>query len=166
VMAYESRSQESSLVAYFVSRSRAPSERMLRLFLRESLPEYMVPSGYVQVDALPMMPSGKIDRTTLHMRGATLRNKNRFAAPESRVERVVTQIIAGLLGEDVIDLERSFIEMGGDSLLAMRVVNQVQERLETALPMTTILEAGTIRELCATLESAGGRNSRDRMGPV
>ncbi|MGJ7485537.1 amino acid adenylation domain-containing protein [Variovorax sp. LT2P21] len=118
------------LVAYIVPRGEAPDTSLLRDHLRTRLPEYMLPQHVVVLDALPLLPNGKIDRNALPAPHVDLRPTHRAsrAAPSTPAERAVAEVWCELLGIHTVDLRDNFFDLGGHSLLAMRAVMTIRER--------------------------------------
>ncbi|MGH3670026.1 MAG: amino acid adenylation domain-containing protein, partial [Pseudonocardiaceae bacterium] len=123
-------SRHPRLVAYLVPQPGAGSEitaRRLRGFLRQKLPDYMVPSAFVALDALPLNVNGKIDRAALPEPDWALAAGRDYVAPRSDVERVLAEIWAAVLGVDRAGVEDNFFELGGDSILSIQVVSQARQ---------------------------------------
>jgi hypothetical protein len=101
----------------------------VRAFLRESLPDYMVPSLVVPLDRLPLTPNGKVDRKALPDPLRTIRQPDAGrTAPSTVAERIVAEVWCDLLGLDQVGTGDNFFELGGHSLLAMRAVHEIQQR--------------------------------------
>jgi amino acid adenylation domain-containing protein len=141
------------LVAYVVGRDGlVPSATELRKHLRERLPAYMVPAAYVVLPALPLTPSGKLDRKALpdpgtEERGATL-------APRTPTEELVARIFAEVLKVERVGRDDDFFELGGHSLLVTQVVSRVRAACGLELPVRAVFEAPTVERLAAWLESS------------
>jgi amino acid adenylation domain-containing protein len=136
------------LVAYVVGEARAEA---LRAHVRRSSPEYMVPSAFVLLDALPLMPNGKLDRKALpapeYAAGA-----DRYVAPRTPVEEVLAGIWAEVLRLERVGVEESFFDLGGHSLLATRVVSRVRELFGVELPLRALFEGPTVAEMAGRVE--------------
>jgi len=136
----------------------------LRAFLRARLPEPMVPSAFVRLDALPVTPSGKVDRRALaELSPETDAAGGAFADP-------VTEILAGiwgeLLGAGRIGPEDDFFDLGGHSLLAARVVARVREVLGVELPLRALFEAPTLAGMAERVRSAEAAEAAPPLVPV
>ena len=147
VLAREDSPGEKRLVAYVVAQEGpAPSGSELRGFLKERLPEYMVPSTFVGLEALPLTPNGKVDRRALPVpegRGVA----EGYVPPCTPTE----ELLAGIWGE-VLHLERvgrqdNFFALGGHSLVAIRVVSRVRDTFGVELPVRCVFESPTVAEL-------------------
>jgi amino acid adenylation domain-containing protein len=121
---------ENRLVAYVVGKAGAqPAPGLLREHLRAELPDYMVPSGFVHLDKLPLTPSGKVDRKALPAPSAEAAPAaSAHTAPRSDSERLVAEVWRGLLGLERIDVLDNFLDLGGHSLLIMRAVAMIEAR--------------------------------------
>ncbi|HEX3131752.1 MAG TPA: amino acid adenylation domain-containing protein, partial [Thermoanaerobaculia bacterium] len=140
--------RDQGLVAYV-----APAvEADLRAFLRESLPEHMVPSGFVFLDAMPLTPNGKVDRKAL-ARIEPERRATVSMAPRTSTEELLAAIWSGLLGVERIGVEDGFFELGGHSLLATRVISRVRDAFGVELPLRSIFETPTLAGLAARIET-------------
>ncbi|HYH79410.1 MAG TPA: amino acid adenylation domain-containing protein, partial [Longimicrobium sp.] len=140
------------LAAYVVGGADAEA---LRAHLRRSLPDYMVPSAFVFVDALPLTRNGKVDRRALPApdHGA---DDAASQAPSTPLEEVLAGIWARVLRRDRVGVHQNFFEAGGHSLLAMRVVSQLREVFAVELPVRVLFEAPTVAELAKRVEVLRG----------
>ena len=150
------------LVAYVVpegvkgSQGRVELEGLLDLetvrgTLRSTLPEHMVPAGYVGIARVPLMASGKVDRKALPDVDVSVQRAT-HAAPRSKEERAVAQAMADLLEvEEAVGLHDSFFDLGGHSLLAVRLVARLTEATGRDLPVRTVFEQPTVEGLAAAL---------------
>ncbi len=122
---------DKSLVAYFVSATDTPpTDSELTSFLRQQLPDYMVPAHFVALESFPRTPNGKLDRKALPAAGAAVFTESaELAAPLTRVEAIVAGIWCEVLGRSRIQPEDDFFMIGGDSLKAVRVVAAVNRTL-------------------------------------
>jgi amino acid adenylation domain-containing protein len=140
------------LVGYVVT---APGEEQaageLRSFLQQSLPDYMVPSVFLRLEALPQTPNGKVDRRALPV-PETLPAGREIIAPRTLREELLAGIWADVLGVERVGVEESFFELGGHSLLATQVVSRLRESLGLSLPLRALFEAPTVAELAHRLD--------------
>ena len=125
----------------------------VRAYLRELLPEYMVPASVMVVDELPLTSRGKVDRRALpEVEGAREELTGGYVAPETEHERVVARIWGEVLGLDRVGREDDFFELGGHSLLATQVVSRLRTTLRVELPLRAMFEAPTVALLAARLD--------------
>jgi amino acid adenylation domain-containing protein len=143
------------LVAYVVAGEGdgAPSTAILRAYLKERLPEYMVPSAFVAMDALPQTPNGKLDRRALPAPDAAARVADAYVAPRTPGEAQLAGIFADVLGVERVGVHDDFFHAGGHSLLAMRAVTRVRDTLGVELAVRALFEAPTVAELALRVEA-------------
>ncbi|HEV2704406.1 MAG TPA: amino acid adenylation domain-containing protein [Pyrinomonadaceae bacterium] len=156
VMVREGAGGERRLVAYVVAAdaTQSPSIGELRGYLKSKLPEYMVPSNFVRLDALPRTSSGKVKREALPAPDGERPDGERvMVAPRTPVEEVLCGIWAELLGIAQAGIEDNFFELGGHSLLATQAVARVREIFSVELPLRKIFESPTVAELAGEVES-------------
>jgi amino acid adenylation domain-containing protein len=145
---------EPRLVAYVVGQETAATDAAtLRAHLRARLPDYMVPSAFVALDALPLTPSGKLDRKALPApAGGAGIAQAAYVAPRTPGEEVLAAIWAQLLELDKVGVDDNFFALGGHSLLAMRVAARLRDAFGIELPLRTVFEAPTIAELSKSID--------------
>ncbi|MEW5926516.1 MAG: amino acid adenylation domain-containing protein [Gemmatimonadota bacterium] len=139
-----------ALVGYFTSGDGAPDAGELRSHLRALLPEHMVPSAFVALDALPLTPNGKLDRRALPAPDA--RAGREYAAPRGGTERALAEAWAEVLGVERVGAHDDFFELGGHSLLATRLVSRVREKLGVELPLRALFERPTVAGLAELVD--------------
>ena len=156
VVAKENSAGDKRLVAYVVPREHASINGELREFLKQKLPEYMVPSSFVLLDSLPLTVSGKLNRRALPAPDDLSNRQNRQAkqssAPTTQVEKLLATIWTDLLEVSEIGINDNFFEAGGHSLLAVRLFAQIEKRFGKSLPLATLFQAPTIAQLAVILE--------------
>jgi acyl carrier protein len=136
------------LVAYFVADAlTAPTAGELRRFLKERLPEYMVPSIFVRLDAFPLTPNGKVDRKALPAPEAARPDlEQSYVAPQNPMQKLLVEVIASVLGLEKIGIDDSFFDLGGASLQAVQVVERCNE-LGVPLNPELMFQYPTVAEL-------------------
>src|SRR6266566_1182612 len=143
------------LVAYFVPAAKAqPTHTELRNFIATRLPECMVPATFVKLEALPLNPSGKVDRTGLPAPNAenTLRDSS-FVAPRTPIEERLAAMLALLLDLDRVGVEDNFFLLGGHSLLGTQLIARVRDAFGVELSLRTLFDAPTVSKLSAQIEA-------------
>jgi amino acid adenylation domain-containing protein len=152
----EDRPGDRRLVAYMVgtgASGTAPGVAELRTYLKDSLPEHMVPAAVVRLDALPLTPSGKVDRHALPAPDqSAVQTTGEFVAPRTPLESLLASIWAEVLGLDRVSVHDSFFDLGGTSLAATRATTLVQEVLPVELLLRHVFEAPTVARIAAHLE--------------
>jgi acyl carrier protein len=147
VIARELAQEEKQLVAYLVPAEQdLPGIGELRLYLKEKLPEYMLPAMFIELEALPLTPNGKVDRQAL-LRMPTalpLQLKENYIAPRTAAEEVVAGIWEQTLGVEKVGVLDDFFELGGNSLSAMRIIVRLRDIFQVELPLRGLFEAPTV----------------------
>ena len=153
VLAREDTPGDKRLVAYVVAESGTSIDTAeLQTFLRELLPTYMLPGNVVWMDALPLNPNGKVDRRALPVPERERGASEDYQAPGTETERGLAAIWSELLGVERIGLQDNFFDLGGHSLMAIRVAAQVQERLGVDVPLRDFFDAPFVKDLAATVD--------------
>jgi amino acid adenylation domain-containing protein len=139
------------LVAYFTPSNSARRSGMdLRDALRSSLPDYMLPSSFVQMEHLPLSPAGKLDRNALPAPESQRANvTTELVPPRNHVERILAEIWAEVLGVENVGIFQHFFELGGHSLSATHMVARVKTAFQTEIPLRSVFNAPTIAELAS-----------------
>ena len=155
VLAREDHRGQKQLVGYVVP---APGQNMdageLRSYLAGRLPEYMVPAAIVNLERLPLGPSGKLDRKALPMPQATAYPVREYEAPADEIERTVAMIWADLLALERVGRQDNFFALGGHSLLAMRAITRIQQQLGIAVELTDLFANPVLADLVRALSGA------------
>jgi acyl carrier protein len=143
------------LVAYVVAaQGSAPSANELRVFLKRKLPEYMIPSAFVTLDALPLTSNGKVDRKALPAPDQSRpEQENPFVPPSTMVEKTIAAIWAHVLKVDRVGIHDNFFELGGHSLLATRVISRLRDAFRVDLPLRSLFESPTVAGLAERVET-------------
>jgi amino acid adenylation domain-containing protein len=146
---------DKRLVAYVVPNAGAPvSKAALDAALRASLPDYMVPAVFVRLDALPIGPHGKVDRSALPEPTPTntLRDSD-FQAPRSRVEECIADLVQGLLKIDRVSVDDNFFLLGGHSLFGTQLIARICKLFGVDMSLRDVFEAPTIAQLATRVEA-------------
>ena len=148
VVAREEAGGDKRLVAYVVAEPGAVlAPAQLRAILAQALPEYMVPSAFVELEALPLTPNGKLDRRALPAPDREAVVARAYAAPQGAVEEALASIWQDLLGLEKVGRQDHFFELGGHSLLAVRLMAQVRERFGVELALRALFAGPTLEEV-------------------
>ena len=149
VLAREDAPGEKRLVAYLVADCTADE---LRRFLKDKLPEYMVPAAVVLLKALPVAPNGKVDRRALPAPDRSRSELEKgFVAPRDGLELQLAHIWEEVLGVQPVGVRDNFFELGGHSLLAVRLFALIEKRLGKKLPLTAVFQGATVEDLAGAL---------------
>jgi len=140
---------EKQLMACVVPAGSAVSVAELRDYLKQRLPEHMVPASWVVLPELPLSPNGKVDRRAVQLASAkaVTAASAAFAAPGSEIEHKIAAVWQEVLGSANIGLDGNFFDLGGNSLLLLRVHNRLQQALGTAIPLVDMFRWPTVRAL-------------------
>jgi acyl carrier protein len=152
------------LVAYLVGRggeTPPPSAGGLRDFLRAKLPEHMIPSAFVVLDALPLTAHGKVDRRLLPApEQARPRPEREFVAPRTPVESELSRIWCELLGVAEVGVTDDFFELGGHSLLLTQLASWVRKSFQVEVPLRALFDAPTIAEMTKAILARQAKQER------
>ncbi len=149
---------ESYLTAYVVPTPGTVLETdTLWTFLKDQLPDYMMPSAYVLMERLPLTPNGKLDRRALP---APTRNPRdaayRYIAPQTPVQEQLQRIWTEMLNQDRVSINENFFELGGHSLLAVHLLAQIQTTFGVRLTLASVFDHATIEKIAEAIENAPG----------
>ncbi|MFB2880052.1 non-ribosomal peptide synthase/polyketide synthase, partial [Floridanema aerugineum] len=145
---------DKRLVAYIVAPAEAtPATNELRQYLKAKLPEYMVPSAFVILEALPITPNGKVDRRALPIPESRSGIEVKLVAPRTPEEKTLTQIWTQVLGVEQIGIHDNFFELGGDSILSIQIITKARQAgLE--LSVKQLFTNQTIAQLAAVAKTS------------
>jgi acyl carrier protein len=145
---------EKRLASYVVAESGAAVETAeLRAYLREQLPDYMIPSAFLFIESLPLTANGKVDRRALPaLEPETSPQRREYAAPETEIEKALAEICGAALGVEQLGLHDDFFELGGDSLMAIRAIFQIRAAVGVELPVRSFFDAPTVATLAEAVE--------------
>jgi amino acid adenylation domain-containing protein len=152
---------DKQLVAYIVLNQEQASTvgvqgltPLLREFLAEKLPQYMVPLAYVVLDSLPLTPNGKVERRLLPAVDIlNLDIKEDYVAPRTAIEEELTRIWGKLLGKQQVGIHDNFFELGGHSLLATQLTSRIRDAFRVELPVSQLFETPTVAMLARQIEA-------------
>ena len=149
VVARENPPGDQRLVAYLVpAKQPPPTLSGLRHLLAERLPDHMIPSSFVMLDALPLTPTGKVDRKALPDRGNSRPElETPYIAPRTPVEEQLTSFWSEILGIDQVGIHDNFFDLGGHSMAASRVVSRVIRTFQLELPIKAMFNSPTVAEM-------------------
>ena len=153
VLVREDEPGDRRLTAYLVTNEEIPIGD-LRVFLRKKLPDYMIPSAFVRLDALPLTANGKVDRKALPQPDdPSSRARNNYVAPRAELERTLVKIWQELLRVETVGVEDNFFDLGGHSLLLLRMVQEIQNALGLEIALLEMFEHPTVSSLARHLSS-------------
>jgi len=155
VIAREDQLGNKRLVAYVVSSdpAKAVTTNELRNFLKEKLPDYMIPSTFVTLEAFPLTPNGKVDRRALPApEGLRPKLETNYVMPRSETERIIAVMWQETLQVDKVGIHDNFFELGGHSILAIQIYHKLQEHFEQELSLIDLFQYPTIHALAQYLQ--------------
>lgn len=153
VRVFEQGTGDKALVAYIVWHQAHPSTvDVLRFYLKTLLPEYMIPTGFIILERLPMLPNVKVDYSALPLPDEALTAKSTILVePRDALELQLVQIWEECLHVHPISITDNFFELGGHSLLAVRLLSQLQKRFSRHLSLASLLQRATIEQFAPLL---------------
>jgi thioesterase domain-containing protein/acyl carrier protein len=151
---------DSRIIAYLVSDATDLDTLALREAMKQDLPDYMLPQHLVCLPAMPLLPNGKIDRQALPM-PQRQRAEERSGGPTtfSPVERDLAALWSELLHLDTVGLDDNFFDLGGHSLLVMRMMTRIEDSFGVRLPLSALLAADTVRAMARKIEHDSSHDS-------
>jgi acyl carrier protein len=151
VLVREESPGDQRLVAYVVPRAApGPAGSSLRRFLRQTLPDYMVPAAIVLLERLPLTPNGKVDRRAL----PKPERQGALVAPRNPAEERMAAMWAEVLGLERVGIHDNFFELGGNSLLAIQVMSRLRDAFQVELPVRRLFDEGaTVADLVGLIET-------------
>jgi acyl carrier protein len=156
------------LVAYIVAQpGQSAGAAELRRFLKESLPEHMIPSAFVEMERMPLSANGKLDRRALPApRAVRPELEEAFVAPRNKIEETINAIWIEVLKIDRIGVNDSFFDLGGHSLLATQVASRLRKAFEIEIPLRSLFENPTIAELGETVDTLISNGQRGELQSI
>ena len=161
VLAREDTPGNKQLVGYAVLREGAAKVTLgLSEFLKQRLPEYMVPAQLVLLDAMPLTQNGKVDRSALPAASQAAAATKNFIAPSSDTEKALAEISAKLLNVASIGVHDDFFELGGHSLLVIKAVSRIRDVLGVELPTQVVFENSTVAGLATIIDRLKSKSAK------
>lgn len=157
VLVHEQATGVKSLVGYYVSEQKLDEEKIIQ-YLENNLPEYMIPSLLMHLTDLPMTINGKINRRELPLPDWS--SQENYVAPQNEAEIAICNIFSNLLGIEasIISAEDDFFRLGGSSILAIKLMNQLNKEFRTTVSIATVFTHKTIRKLAEYIEFGNQEN--------
>jgi len=160
VIAREDRPGDKRLVGYITGTANPTAARAA---LANRLPQYMVPAAVVMLDELPLAVNGKLDARALP--APEYRDSDRYRAPAGKVEEILADIFAQVLGQVRVGADHSFFNLGGDSLSAMRVMSKINSTFDIDLSVRTLFDAPTVSSLSVEVDKHKAEQNSEAKGP-
>ena len=161
VLVREDRPGDVRLVGYAVAQPGAkPAERETLDLLKRALPEYMVPQHVVVLDAMPLLPNGKVDRKSLPAPDLDARSED-MVPPRNDTERAIARLMAQVLGLPAVGIHDNFFSLGGHSLLAAQLTSRLNRELGAALTLRALFDTPTVAGLAGIAAATIGAPARE-----
>jgi len=159
VVTKDAPSNELRIVAYYVQRAgAAPAITELRAFLAEKLPNHMIPTAFIRLDAFPLTATGKVNRRKLP-NPVTSRPElgTKYVIPSTPVEKDLSRIWSDVLALEQVGIHDNFFELGGHSLTAARVVSRIVQHFQLEIPLQLLFQSPTVAAMAAVIHEHEGK---------
>ena len=168
VVVVEDGEGEKRLIGYVVAEPEVELRvEQMRAQLREQLPEYMVPAVFMELQKLPLTVNGKVDRRALPALGVRKHESQKsFTAPRNTVEIALAKVWEELLGVTPVGITDNFFDLGGSSIMAVRMMAQVEKQFGREIPLTTLFKGATIEYLAEVLNQEEGPQPWSPLVPI
>jgi amino acid adenylation domain-containing protein len=153
VIVREDQPAEKRVVAYVV-KNGAEKAAAFGEFLKERLPDYMIPSAFVEMEQLPLTPNGKVDRKALPVPERAWTERKGYVGPRNGEEEILCGLFAEVLNRDRVGVHDDFFAIGGHSLLATRLVSRIRATLGVDVALRSVFESPTIAKLASQLQGS------------
>ncbi|MGI0536137.1 hypothetical protein KFD70_28950, partial [Bacillus pfraonensis] len=138
--------EEEKFICAYISSKRLLEDLDIRIYLERSLPYYMIPQYFIEMDNIPLTGNGKLDRKSLP-EPDIMSNRGALVLPRNEIEESLSKIWSEVLGIENIGIDDNFFKMGGHSLKATVLVSKIHKELEKEIPLKELFRLPTIREL-------------------
>jgi amino acid adenylation domain-containing protein len=166
VLTQRDATDAETLVAYIVLHpGQTETSNELRQFLNHKLSAHMIPSIYIFLDALPLTANSKVDRSSLSTSDLTQKLSEEFVAPRNEMERQLANIWGKLLGNFSISIHDNFFSLGGNSLLSIRLVSEMEKTFNYCFPLSSVFQISTIAELAQWMHEKPSETTSDHDRP-
>jgi len=168
VVVVEDAEAEKRLIGYVVAEPEVELRvEQMRAQLREQLPEYMIPAVFMELEKLPLTVNGKVDRRALPALGVRKHESDKaFTAPRNTVEIALAKVWEELLGVAPVGITDNFFDLGGSSIMAVRMMAQVEKQFGREIPLTTLFKGATIEYLAEVLNQEEGPQPWTPLVPI
>ncbi len=160
---------DKRLVAYVIpniqENNQGEISQKIREYLKQKLPDYMIPSAFVVLETFPLTPNGKIDHRALPAVDFSATQSN-YVAPRTPTEEIIAQIWSQLLKVETIGMNDNFFELGGNSLLATQVISRIRQTLSLELSLRLLFESPTIAQISEQISNTEQTNNSLLVSPI
>jgi hypothetical protein len=166
-MLHEDKALGARLVCYYVAPEGTATPESVTTVLRRTLPEIMVPSALIRLDAWPLSPNGKVDRRALPApQSPAASDASKAPPPDTALERVLCRLMAEVLGRQTVGVASDFFALGGHSLLATRVVMQASRLFRISMTLRGFFAAPTVAGLADAIVASVGAERAERIATL
>ena len=155
VLAKEDKAGNKRLISYVVANGNFEKEKIIT-YLRNQLPEYMVPGLWIEMDSFPVTPNGKVDKRKLPEPDISELLSVEYVAPRNETEEKLAQVWKELLGAERVGIHDNFFELGGHSLLVIRLISAIRKNFEVEINVNSVFEYPTLEALANHIQSKSG----------
>ncbi|WP_299409950.1 non-ribosomal peptide synthetase [Acaryochloris sp. IP29b_bin.148] len=167
ILAREDQPGDKRLVAYIVVEQGQLRTAEIRRYLKEQLPVYMVPSAFVMLEVFPLTPNGKVNRRALPAPDLShIEEDDSFVAPRNEIEQKLADIWVEVLQLEKVSIHGNFFDLGGSSLLAVRLFQRIEKIFKASLPLSALLQAPTIEQFATILSQTKESISWSSLVPI
>jgi acyl carrier protein len=152
VMQRQTQKHEKYLCAYIVAETTISSSD-LREFLAKELPEFMIPSVFMQIDSIPLTPSGKVNRKALEKMGRQLQLGTTYVAPQDDFEKNIADIWKEVLSVQKVGIHDNYFDLGGNSFNIIHISTRLKENMGVEIPVIELFRYTTVKALAAHLKT-------------
>lgn len=157
---------EKQLIAYLVTESEIDKESIIA-FMRDRLPDYMIPRILIRLEEIPLTSNGKIDRSALPKRDIlNLIEENTFVPPQNKDQELIAKIWAESLGLKQVSITDDFFELGGHSMIAIKVMVEIEKQTGIRLPLAILFDNSTVEKLALNLSKPKQKLAWDSLIPI
>jgi acyl carrier protein len=140
-----------NLCAYLVFAGEEVPVSELREYLSKELPDYMIPTHFIEAKEIPLTPNGKIDEKALYELDCTIEIGTQYVAPTNEVEKKLAGMWSEILKKDRVGIDDNFFDLGGQSLAAMRLMSIIKEVFNVKVPLTAFFQVSTIKAIAGLI---------------
>jgi amino acid adenylation domain-containing protein len=167
VVVREDEPGDKRVVAYVVPQvEQSLTTAELRSFLKEKLPDYMIPNAIVILEFLPLTSNGKIDRRALPIPDLHSQREDKYVAPRTPIEEILAQVWTQILKVEQVGIHDNFFTFGGHSLLATQLVSRIRTNFKVELPLRSLFAAPTVAELAQSIQQLQQQNIELKVPPI
>jgi amino acid adenylation domain-containing protein len=151
-----------NLCAYIVFAGEEVPVSEIREYLSRELPDYMIPTHFIEAKEIPLTPNGKIDKKALYELDRTIGIGTEYVAPTNEVEKKLAGMWAGILQKDRVGIDDNFFDLGGQSLTAMRLMSMIKEVFNVKVPMTAFFQVSTVKAIAGLIQETQSREGQGK----